>query len=313
MSFQWPLLLCTLAIIPFLLLIYVLMQLRRRQYTVRFTNLALLREVAPKGPGIRRHIPAVLFVLAIAVLLSALARPQSVIRVPSDNSAVMVVIDISGSMNASDISPTRIEAAKQAAQTFISNLPDNALVGLVSFNNAARLDAALTTDHTQVMRAASKLRADGGTAIGEALELALDELASREPGPDGNLPPGTVVLLSDGASNFGRPPTVAAQRAAQENVHVYTVGIGARGASPLIGGRPVELDESALQAIANTTQGDYFYAQDSSTLEKIYADLSSQVSWKEEKTEVTALFTAFGTVVLLIAAAFSLFWFQRLP
>ena len=313
MSFQWPLLLCTLGIIPFLLLIYALAQMRRRQYAVRFTNLALLREVAPKGPGIRRHIPAALFLLGMAVLLFALARPQSVIRVPSDNSAVMVVIDISGSMNANDLRPMRIEAAKQAAQTFIDALPDNAAVGLVSFNTAARLDAPLTTDHIQVSRAASKLRADGGTAIGEALELALDELATREAGPDGQLPPGTVVLLSDGASNYGRPPSVAAQRAAQENVHVYTVGIGQRGASPLIGGRPVELDESTLQAVASTTQGDYFYAQDSSSLEKIYADLSSQVSWKEEKTEVTALFTAAGTIVLLIAGALSLLWFQRLP
>lgn len=314
MTFQWPWLLIGLVLIPFLLIVYLVMQWRRRKYAVRFTNLALLSEVVGKGPGIRRHIPPVLFLLALTNLLISLARPEAIIRIPKETTSVMVVLDVSGSMQADDLKPTRMDAAKEAAHTLIDALPENMLVGLASFNTGASLNAPLSRDHRMVHQAVDTLYANGGTAIGEGLFIALDQLATRPSDDQGQKGPALVVLLSDGASQAGRSPAQAAERAKNEGIKVYTVGVGQRGASPMLrSGQRVTLDEQTLQAIAAATEGEYFYAAEASELQKIYADLGSQVSWIEEKTEVTAIFSAIGTVFLIIAGALSLIWFARLP
>jgi Ca-activated chloride channel family protein len=314
MTFEWPYLLLSLALIPLLCALYLLAQRRRRAYAVRFTNLALLGQVVQRGPGMRRHIPALLYLVGLAALLISLARPIAVIAVPREQTTIMLVMDVSGSMQADDLRPTRMQAAKQAAHAFVEALPDNIQVGLVSFNNAARLNTPPTNDRVAVTRAIDNLRADGGTAIGDGLSLALDQLAQRPAAENGQQAPALVVLLSDGQSTAGRPPEDAAARAQQEQIKVYTIGIGQRGAVPLIDGRlPVQLDETTLQNIAETTGASYFYAAESRELEQIYAELGSQVSWIEERTEVTALFSAAGALMLTLGGVLSLRWLQQLP
>jgi Ca-activated chloride channel family protein len=324
MTFEWPLLLWSLVLVPVLLLVYVLAQRRRRAFAVRFTNLALLKEVVGRRPGLRRHIPPLLFLLGIGALLISLARPSAVVAVPRDEASVMLVIDVSGSMTASDLRPSRMEAARQAARSFVEALPANTKVGMVSFSTRARLEAPLTRDHAAVLSAIPGLNAEGGTAIGDGLGLALDVL--RRGGADGTTAssggsganaseaPGTVVLLSDGASSAGQPPEQAARRANEAGVVVHAVGVGQRNSGARVNGRtPTELDERTLQEIARTTGGEYFYAAESGDLQRIYASIGSRVTWNEEKTEVTALMSALGTFLLVSAGLFSLRWLNGLP
>jgi Ca-activated chloride channel family protein len=314
MSFEWPFLLYGLAFVPIMAALYALAQRRRRAYAVRFTNLSLLREVAPRRPAYRRHLPPLFFLLGMAALLLSLARPSAVIAVPRDQSSVMLVLDVSGSMSADDVQPDRMSAARQAAWTFVQALPEDAQVGLVSFSNAASVRASLGRDRDAVLRAIDALRPDGGTAIGEGLELALDQLARQPAGPDGTRPPGLVVLLSDGENSIGREPAEVAARAAREGIRVHTIGLGQRGAAPVIGrNQAVRLDETTLRAIADATGGSYSYAAEAGQLERIYADLGSQVSWVQERTEVTSLVGALGTLFMMLGGMFGLRWFAQLP
>jgi Ca-activated chloride channel homolog len=316
MTFEWPWLLASLVLIPLLGALYILAQRRRRTYAVRFTNLALLREVAGSGPGLRRHIPPLLFLLGLSAILFGLARPQAVIAVPRDQTAVMLVLDVSGSMAATDLQPSRMAAAQEAAQAFVEALPPNAQVGVVSFSTNARVEVPLVRDRQLARRAIAGLVADGGTAIGDGLALALDQLALRPVDERGERAPGLVVLLSDGEQTAGRTlPDQAAARARQEGVTVHTVGIGQRGAAPRIQGARlrVSLDEVTLRRMAETTGGQYYYAAQATQLEEIYEDLGSRVSWTEEQTEVTALANALGTVLLVAGGLLGLRWFQQFP
>jgi Ca-activated chloride channel family protein len=314
MSFEWPFLLYGLAFVPIMAALYVLAQRRRQAYAVRFTNLSLLREVAPRRPAYRRHLPPLFFLLGLAALLVSLARPNAVIAVPRDQSSIMLVLDISGSMSADDLKPDRITAARQAARTFVQTLPEDVQVGLVSFSNAASVRAPLGRDRDAVLRAIDALRPDGGTAIGEGLDLALDQLARLPAGPDGARPPGLVVLLSDGENSIGREPAEVAARAAQERIPVHTIGLGQRGAAPVIGrNQSVRLDETTLRAVADATGGSYSYAAEAGQLERIYANLGSQVSWVEERTEVTPLVGGLGTLLMMFGGLFGLRWFAQLP
>jgi Ca-activated chloride channel homolog len=324
MVFQWPLLLISLAVIPALIISYLLIQRRRKAYTLRFTNLNLLSTVVGKGPGVRRHIPPAIYTFGLAVLLLSLARPTAIIPVPQNQTSIMLVLDVSGSMEATDLQPNRMVAARQAARTLVESLPPDMQVGVVSFNSGASLAAPLTRDRAVVLRAIDRLRANGGTAIGEGLNLALDQLERAE---NTQTPtqgqgaanvqrlPGVVVLLSDGESNTGIPPATAASRAAQDGVKVYTVGIGQRGAAPSIpGARGVQrLDERTLQSIAEQTSGQYYYAAETKQLQEVYKNLSAQVSWVEERTEITAFFSALGVILLLVGGGLSLRWFGQVP
>jgi Ca-activated chloride channel homolog len=324
MTYEWPILLWSLALVPIFLLLYVLAQYRRRTYALRFTNLALLRDVVGRRPGLRRHIPPLLFLLGVGALLFSLARPSAVIAIPRDQSDVMLVVDTSGSMTATDLRPSRMVAARLAAEKFVQALPPNTRVGLVEFSTRARLASPLTRDRAVVLSAIKGLEADGGTAIGDGLALALDvfrrEAVQVSASTSGAAPstsentPGTVVLLSDGASSAGQPPQQAATRATEAGVVVHTVGIGERNSGARVGGRtPAELDERTLQGIAQATGGEYFYAAQAGDLERIYTSIGSRVSWTEERTEVTALASALGTFLLIVAGLFSLRWLHGLP
>jgi Ca-activated chloride channel family protein len=314
MTFLSPIALLALLAIPILAALYWLAQQRRRTYAVRFTNLALLRQVAPSGPGIRRHVPAALFLLALIGLLVSFARPQATVNVPGERSNVMLVIDVSGSMQATDVKPDRLSAAENAAESLVGALPPNASVGLVAFNSDANVIAPLGSDRDTLRTAIQSLRANGGTAIGDGLELALDQLGAPTAGPWPSHPPAMVVLLTDGVSNAGTPPLEATARAAEEKVPVETVGVGQHGGQVFVRGQDVGgVDEQTLQTMARQTSGKFFYATQAGQLQQIYSTLGSQFGWRHQKEDLTVPFAVAGTLVLLVSAGFSLFWFRLLP
>lgn len=315
MSFASPWLLLLLLLLPALAALYWLSQRRRRRYAVRFTNLELLREVMGPRPGGRRHLPAILFLLAVAGLLVAMARPAATVRVPGDQVSVELVIDVSGSMQATDVQPTRLDAARTAGRTLIDDLPSTARVGLVSFSSTATVVAPLTQDHDSVKSALDSLQANGGTAIGDGIETALRQLGPfNGPRPPGARATSMIVLLTDGSNNAGVSPDQAAADAQTDGVPVQTVGIGQRNQITYIGRQAVDgVDEQALQDIANATGGHYYYASEAGQLDKVYSLLGSQFGWREQHVDLTIPVLAGGVVILLAAGLLSLRWFRLLP
>jgi len=315
MVFEWPLVLLSgLVLLPVLTGYYLYAQRKRRSYAVRFTNLELLVEVAGPGPGLRRHVPPIFYLLGAGILFFGMARPHAVIHVPKEQAAVVLAIDVSGSMTAEDLYPNRMEAARQSARVFMKNIPASMQVGLVSFRDSAIGNVPLTRDRDQLLAGIDRLQPNGSTAVGEAVFLSLEMLASRETDTTGEPGPAMIVLLTDGESNRGRAPQDAAAAVKNENIPIYTIGIGKRGGvTYLNSGQAVGLDESTLIEIAQLTGGQYFYAAESNTLEDIYLDISSQIGWVEEKMEITALASAAGTLLILIGGFLSLRWFQQFP
>jgi len=227
----------------------------------------------------------------------------------------MLAVDVSGSMAASDVQPTRIEAAIAAGRTLIDKLPSNAQVGLVIFNAQAEVVTPLTTDKGSVKDALGTLRPGGGTAIGSAIQVAVAQLASiTDPNNPKSQNYAMVVLLTDGTSNTGVDPAAAAGEAAKTKIPVQTVGIGQRNQTTMLQGRVVDgVDEQTLQQISTTTGGHYYYAADEAQLSKIYSDLGSRIGWVTTKLDLTVPLLAFGTIILVAGGLFSLRWFRLLP
>jgi Ca-activated chloride channel family protein len=314
MSFQWPQLLAALALVPLLVVVYLAAQRRRRAYALRFASFALLDAVVTRSPGWRRHVPPLLYLLSLSALLVALARPTAVLAVPRDQASAVLVLDVSGSMSADDLRPSRLVAAQEAARTFVDRLPDGTRVGLVTFQSHATVLVPPTNDRDALDQALDRLQANGGTAIGDGLSAALDQVSQRPTDASGRPTPAVIVLLSDGQPTAGIPPAEAAARAKQAGVKVHTVGIGQRGAAPVIGNnQTARLDEGTLRQIASATDGQYFYAGESAELRDIYADLSAEIAWVEEKTEVTALLAGLGSALMVVAGLLGLRWFQQFP
>jgi Ca-activated chloride channel family protein len=305
MVFQWPSALLTLLAIPALVALYVLVQRRRRAYAIRFTNLALLREVAgPRPGGVRRHVPPLLFLLGITALCIGMARPVATFAAAHRRAAVMLVMDVSGSMDTSDMQPSRLEAAKLAARDFVEGLPADALVGLVSFSDNAHLDAPLSSDHLATLSALTTLKTIGGTAMGDGLALAL-EAAEQRPGDQSTArQPATIVLLSDGETNEGISPLDPIARAHHDGIKIFTVGIGRSDTG---------LDETTLRQVAAQTGGSYFNAAASNDLKRIYGGLATRLYQQSQQVELTVFAAGLSGVLLIAGALLSLFWLQRLP
>jgi Ca-activated chloride channel family protein len=314
LSFQQPLVLLGLLALPALVAVYLLFQRRRRIYTVRFTNLALLASVVPRTPKVRRHLPATAFLLGLAGLLLGAAGPILNLEVATNHADVALAIDVSGSMGATDVQPTRLDAARAAAKDLIGQLPWTSRVALVAFSDKAVLVSPLTTDRQSVSSALDSLRAGGGTAIGDGLELALRQLATERPASSARRSPATVVLLTDGASNTGIDPNTAAEQAHAYAIPVDTIGIGQRGRTTFIGRQPVEgVDEQTLQTIAQTTGGKYYYAGAADQLRQIYSSLGSEVGWEFMRLNLTIPILISALVVLVGAGLLSLRWFRVFP
>ncbi len=327
-----------LLIVPVYVAVYVLMQRRRQRYALRYASLSLVKQAVGPGPGIRRHIPPILFLVGLAIMIVAMARPAATVTLPSQEGTVILTIDVSGSMRADDLKPSRIEAAKSAARAFVQQQPQNVRIGVVSFSTTASVVQAPTTERASVLAAIDRLEPQRSTAIGSGILTSLSAIfdqpgATSTPSPPDALtapeptatpapvPPGSytqavIVLLSDGASNIGPPPLDAAQQAADRGVRIYTVGVGdPNGVILRLGGMSarVRLDEVTLKRIAQETDGTYFKADSETNLADIYKSLSTKLVFKTEQTELTAGFTAAAAVVMLTAGGLSLLWFSRLP
>jgi Ca-activated chloride channel family protein len=299
-----------------LAVVYLLMQRRRRAYAVRFTNLDLLDVVAPDKPGWRRHLPAAALLLGMVALVGALARPAHDTQVPKERATIMVAIDTSLSMMADDVSPSRIDAAKAAAESFIDLLPTKLNVGLVSFNGSVQVRVAPTLDHEEVKASIQDLQLGEGTAIGDAVVASVDAAKAAPPAADGEAVPARIVLMSDGKTTVGRPDEEGVQAAEDAQIPVSTIAFGTDAGTVQIGNRaPVQVpvDRDALRSIAEDTGGSSFEAASESELKKVYADIGSSVGYTTEQRELTRWFMGAGLLALLAAAGMSLVWFGRLP
>jgi Ca-activated chloride channel family protein len=314
-SFQQPLFLLGLLAVALLAGGYLLAQRRRKRYTLRFTDLALLQSVVGKRPGKRKHVPPVLFLLGAAGLVLAAAQPILNLEVQRSDASVMLVIDTSGSMNATDVSPTRLEAAQKAAHTLINELPGGDRVGLVSFSSGALLAAPLSDNRENVQEAIDALQPGGATATGDGLALAVQQLKVGLTGKStSGKAPALIVLLTDGVTNRGSDPLQAAADAKSAGIAIDTVGVGSRGGAVQVHGQEIGgVDEQALQAIATATGGRYFFAEASGQLSQIYASLGSNFGWRPFKFDMTIPLIGLGAVLLLVGASLSLWWFRVLP
>jgi Ca-activated chloride channel family protein len=336
-SVQWPGLLWALALVPVALAAYLLAQRRRSRYTVRFTNLDLLANVVSAKPGWRRHVPPAFYLLALAALLVSLARPQALALVPKEQATVILVMDVSGSMNATDVQPTRLVSSQRAATEFIEQLPEKFRVGIVSFASTAQTLTRPTTDRPAVNEAVASLHAEGATAMGDGIERALDVKrpptppstgSSARPAPNpeeqpgaGNDAPLVVLLLSDGANTQGRTqPMEAASDARALGVPVFTIALGTDEGMVDVPDEtgnlrriPVPPDKLTLQRIAETTGARFFAAPSNDDLKEIYRELGSKIGFVKEKQEITVIFAATGLLFLVAGATMSLTWFSRFP
>jgi Ca-activated chloride channel homolog len=331
-SFDWPWALAFLVLIPVLAGLYVLMQKRRQRYALRYASVSLVQQAVGSGPGIRRHIPAAFYLLALTAMIIALARPQATIPVPSTSGTVILSIDVSGSMFAEDVEPNRMEATKAAARDFVEKQPSGVKIGVVSFSDFGALVAPPDDDRTQALQAISRLRPERGTNIGAGLAVALDAIYEQQadgqplvtgeptptpvPGQVIDTPPASIVLVSDGQSNTGADPLDLAQEAAKAGIKVYTVGIGTPEGTVLqIQGRSVftRLDEATLKQVADVTGGTYFNAQNEKDLRQIYDDLSRERVLEDKKAEITFAFAGAALALSVVAGALGLLWFNRLP
>jgi Ca-activated chloride channel family protein len=348
MTFATPLALLALPLIPLTVLALVMARRRRIRYAIRYPALDVLAGVVERERR-GRWIPAALLVLALTALLLGAARPMARVPVPRDEATVMLVIDVSGSMNADDVDPTRIEAAQRAASRFLDRLPERFQVGLITFASEAETLVPPTTDREAVRQGLATLNANGGTAMGDGLARALDviEAARQEatggaagptttldPGGSGTppttvdpgtqqpagVPPAVTLLLSDGANSAGGDPFIQAERARQLRVPVYTIALGtANGVlrqPNAFGGtriQPVPPDPESLARIAETTNGRFFEAPTSDNLTAVYDSLGSRIGFRLEEREVTVAFTAAGLLLLAAAGAMRARRGARLP
>jgi len=319
MSFASPIALLFLIAVPAAIAAHVVAQRRRRRYPIRYPALATLVALVPREPLWRRHLPLALFALAIAALALALARPQRSVAVPVERASVVLVTDVSRSMSATDVSPSRLQAARSAAESFLGQVPDGLRVGLVSYSEVAQTLQTPTTDHAAVDSALKTLEPVAGTATGAGLNAALDSL--ELPGDDStSRPPAAIVLLSDGKATDGSAAEAAAAEARRLRVPIYTVALGTPDGtielpSPTGGAQTVAVppDPEALRRIADESGGAAFRAEDSDQLSAVYERLGSRIGSKREQREITSLFAGGALLLLGGAVVTSLGRSGRLP
>ncbi|HET9912078.1 MAG TPA: VWA domain-containing protein [Anaerolineales bacterium] len=340
MSFIWPTLLLALFSVPLLVVLYLQLQGRRRRFAARYGSLGLVHDALGSGIGIRRHIPAMIFLAGITILIFSLSRPQATVNVPKLEGTVILTFDVSGSMAADDFKPTRMEAAKAAAKQFVENQPSSVAIGVVVFSDGGISVQPPTHSRDETLTTIERLVPRRGTSVGNGILVALNTIAvdagdppilktggpsadtvspdavEPVPAPQGWYPSAAIVLLTDGENNQEPDPVMAADLAADLGVRVYTVGIGsAEGTIIEVEGFSVHtrLDEPLLQYIAGTTGGNYYNAGNEEQLHKIYDDLEPKLSVKPEDIEMTSIFAGLGMLIFLIGGMLSLLWFGHVP
>lgn len=346
MSFLWPEMLWLLAVVPALVAAYLFLLGRKKKTALRYANLNLVREAMAAGLRFKRHIPPLLFLIALTLLILAVARPSAVVTLPTHQRTVILAMDTSGSMRATDVEPSRMAAAQAAAKAFVTDQPRGTRIGVVTFAGSAAVAQAPTDDREEILASIDRFQLQRATAIGSGILMSLKtifpdaefDLRSWNPRRDSQaaapldqaskpekpafkpVPPGSytsavIILLTDGQSNVGPDPIESARIAAERGVRVYTVGFGtAEGEILRFEGwsMRVRLDEQALTKIAELTQGEYFYAGSAEDLKKVYQTLSSRLVFVTKETEITALFSAAAALFALIAGLLSVWWFNRI-
>lgn len=341
MNLLWPEALWSLLLLPALVLAYLLLLARRKKNSVRLASVAIVRQALGSGPGWRRHLPPLLLLAAVAVLLLASARPVVKLKLPSRDQTIILAMDVSGSMRATDVKPNRLVAAQDAAKAFVAGLPRNVRIGVVSFAGTAAVVQAPTLSREDVVASIDRFQLQRATAIGSGLILSLATLFPDEgidlsqitgarampaaPGEKKAKPPfvpvepgsyssAAVILLTDGQRTTGPDPLEAAKMAAEHGVKVFTVGIGTK-AGETIGfegwSMRVRLDEETLKSISAITRANYFYAGTAEDLKQVYQGLSSRLVVETKETEVSALLAAAAALLVLGAAGLSVWWFGR--
>ncbi len=315
MTFLEPQRLWWLLLLVLLVGAYVFAQTRRREYTVRFTNLSLLDQVAPHRPDVRRHVPAVLFSLSLGVLIASMAVPAMPVEQPRERATIMVAVDVSLSMAATDIDPDRLSAAKESAQGFVETLPDRFNVGLVAFSSTATVVSSPTQDHQAVVGSIENLQLGPGTAIGEGVFASLESIRGFDEDSEQDPPPSAIVLLSDGENTSGRDISQASAVAAEQEVPVSTIAFGSGAAMIEIDGYqvPADIDKEALQGLAQDTGGHFYEAESESELDGVYEDIGSSLGTEVVHEEIVTRFVLVAIMLSLATALTSLLWFQRLP
>ncbi len=352
MRFLWPEMLWLMLLLPLLVLLYVVVLRRRKKLALQYAGLATVKTAMSGAQRFKRHLPPALFLLALALMLLAVARPVAVVTLPSENKTMILALDVSGSMRAHDVLPSRFDAAISAVKTFIRQQPANTRVGLISFAGAASMIQPPTTNREDLLGALNRLQLQYGTAVGSGILVSLkaifpdvrfnlsssdprkiddgessmaksldkprgnqDNAAAFKPVPPGSYGAAAIILLTDGQTTTGPDPVLASQMAADRGVKVYTIGVGTVAGEIVTGDGWAfhsSLDEGALKDIAKTTKGEYFYAGTAKDLSRIYSTLNSRVVLERKETETTALFTACAACLAAASALLSLLWFNRI-
>lgn len=317
MTFLSPVWLSLFVAVAVLALAYVLLQLRRTKYVARFSNVELLGSVAPRRPGWRRHLTFALLLVGLTVLTLGVARPSTAVRVPRDRATVMMAIDVSLSMEATDVLPSRIQAAQQAAKKFVDLIPARINLGLVSFGGSANVLVPPTVDRDSIKAAIEKLGLQESTAIGEAVYTSLDAIKvfSQATTAKGDKPPpARIVLMSDGANNKGRKVSDAADSAKAQGVQVSTIAFGTDSGTVTYDGQtiPVPADKPTLDFLATQTGGTFHTATSVQELESVYANIGSQIGYTTQHRDISWRFLAIGLLFVIAAAGTSMMWAGRL-
>ncbi|HYD62011.1 MAG TPA: VWA domain-containing protein [Noviherbaspirillum sp.] len=351
MTFIWPQLLWLLLILPLLVAGYWVVLRRRKKLVVQYAGLATVRQAMQGTSRLKRHLPPLLFLLAIALMLIAAARPAAVMTLPSEHKTMILAVDVSGSMRATDVAPSRFAAALTAVRTFVEQQPRNTRVGIVSFAGSANLVQPPTSSREDLLDALNRMQLQRGTAVGSGILMSLkaifpdikfnlnssdprdveprDGMAARALGSNGEksdaedfkpVPPGSfgsaaIILLTDGQTTTGPDPVEASKMAAERGVRVFTIGIGTAAGEVLTGdgwAMHVRLDEAPLKEIAELTKAQYFYAGTASDLAKVYKTLSSRLTMERRESEISGLFAAGAAVLAILSGLLSMLWFNRI-
>ncbi|HEY7558706.1 MAG TPA: VWA domain-containing protein [Candidatus Binatia bacterium] len=346
MTFLWPEMLLLLVIVPALVAGYFFLLRRKQKAALRYASLSMVKEAMGTGQRFRRHIPPLLFLVALIVMIAAIARPAAVVTLPSQQRTIILAMDVSGSMRATDVEPNRISAAQAAAKAFVAEQPSNVRIGVVAFAGTASVVQMPTQNHEDVFAAIDRFQLQRATAIGSGIIVSLatifpdagidvssliygrdaprgvpfdrprkEQKPEFKPVAPGSYTSAAIVLLTDGQRTTGPDSLEAARMAADRGVRIFTVGFGTRSGDTIgFGGwsMRVRLDEETLKAIAKITHGEYFYAGTATDLKKVYDSLNSRLVMEKKQMEISALFSAAAAVTALVSALLSLLWFNRI-
>jgi Ca-activated chloride channel homolog len=320
LTFQWPEALAALAVVPLLAGLYVLSERRRARAGARFGNPALLPNVVGRGPGVRRHMPLAVLLVALAAMIVGVARPHATVSVRREQATVVLAIDVSRSMTANDVRPTRLRAAEAAAKAFLGKVPEKFQVALVSFGSRALIVVGPTADHSLVEDGLDALRPGEGTALGDAIAISA-RLGHKVGTREGEQPPSAVLMISDGAQNGGTtPPTRAVRLARANHVPIYTVLVGTAGGvvqAAIPGGFRATIrvppNPSTLRMVAQRTGGQFYTATTDKGVRDVYERLGSRLGHRQTSREITDLFAGGSALLLLAGGALSALWFRRVP